>query len=106
MQIPETKYAKSGDLHIAYAADGEGPPDLLCCYWTSHVGAAWDWAPSARLHRRLRTFGRVILFDLPGQGLSDPVSLATSRTSETCRRWWPRRVLCGGVVRRSRENCG
>ena len=76
MQIPETKYAKSGDLHIAYAADGEGPPDLLCCYWTSHVGAAWDWAPSARLHRRLRTFGRVILFDLPGQGLSDPVSLA------------------------------
>jgi pimeloyl-ACP methyl ester carboxylesterase len=76
MELPRVEYARAGELSIAYAAAGEGPLDIVyCSNWTSHVDAFWDWAPFARLIRRLGTLGRVILFDLPGNGLSDPVSL-------------------------------
>src|SRR5207302_4640228 len=44
--------------------------------------AFWDWAPFARFIRRLATLGRVILLDLPGNGLSDPVSLSQLPTIE------------------------
>jgi class 3 adenylate cyclase/alpha-beta hydrolase superfamily lysophospholipase len=81
--VPETRYAKSGDINVAWSVGGQGPPDILyCSNWTSHVEAFWDWAPFARLIRRLATLGRVILFDLPGNGLSDPVSLGQLPTIE------------------------
>ncbi|HVL33451.1 MAG TPA: adenylate/guanylate cyclase domain-containing protein [Actinomycetota bacterium] len=83
MQIPETRYARSGDLSIAYSVSGSPPPDILyVSNWTSNVEAFWDWAPFARFIRRLRSFGRVILFDLPGNGLSDPVAVDNVPTIE------------------------
>lgn len=83
MQIPETKYARSGDLSIAYSVSGDGPLDVVVCSnWTSHVEATWEWPSYARLVHRLGRLGRVILFDLPGNGLSDPVSLSELPTIE------------------------
>jgi class 3 adenylate cyclase len=76
MEIPETRYARAGDISLAWSARGRGPPELVfCSMWLSHVEAFWDWSPFGRLTRRLATLGRTILFDLPGNGLSDPVSL-------------------------------
>jgi class 3 adenylate cyclase/alpha-beta hydrolase superfamily lysophospholipase len=76
MDIPKAQYARAGELSIAYTVAGKGPLDIVyCSNLTSHAEAFWDWAPFARLIRRLATLGRVILFDLPGNGLSDPVSL-------------------------------
>ena len=76
MDIPETKYARSGGYHIAYQTLGEGPPDIvLLGDWFSHVEARWDFAPEADLARRLASIGRLIHFDKRGSGLSDPVPI-------------------------------
>ena len=62
---------------------GEGSRHLLyCSNWTSHLEAIWEWPPFARLGHRLETLGRLIMFDLPGTGMSDPVSLAALPTLE------------------------
>ena len=43
--LPDTKYAKSGDVNIAYQVTGEGPFDLvLVPGWVSHVENAWEAA--------------------------------------------------------------
>jgi hypothetical protein len=40
---PETRYAKSGDVHIAYQVVGEGPIDLVLVYgWISHIEHQWE----------------------------------------------------------------
>jgi pimeloyl-ACP methyl ester carboxylesterase len=71
---PETHYAKSGDLHIAYQIVGDGPLDLVWVQgWVSNVEAMWDVRPMARFVERLASFSRVILFDKRGTGLSDAV---------------------------------
>jgi class 3 adenylate cyclase len=73
---PETKYAKKGDIHIAYQVVGEGPLDLvLCSLWFSHLEARWDIPAFAHYLRRLAAFTRLISFDKQGIGLSDPVPL-------------------------------
>jgi len=75
--IPETRYARFGGLHIAYQVLGSGPPDILPVdYWISHVEAQWDVPPLAKFRERLATFGRVLMFDKRGTGLSDPVPTA------------------------------
>ena len=75
MQIPATRYARSGDLSIAYSVTGEGPRDVVyCSNWTSHLEIIWE-TPFARPLHRFARLGRLILFDPPGSGLSDPVSL-------------------------------
>src|SRR5215470_15049880 len=75
-EVPETQYARVGNVHIAYQVVGSGPIDLvLIPEWFTHVEAAWDVAPLARTLRRLGSFSRLILFDKGGSGLSDPVSL-------------------------------
>jgi len=75
--VPETHYAKSGDVHIAYQAFGTGPPDLMVFpEWVSHLEAAWGEEAFAGSLRRLSSFGRVIWFDKRGTGLSDPVPVA------------------------------
>ena len=75
--VPKTHYAKSGGVHIAYQVVGEGPIDLvLVPEWFSHVEAAWDVAPLARMLTRLGSFCRLIMFDKGGSGLSDPVPLS------------------------------
>jgi pimeloyl-ACP methyl ester carboxylesterase len=75
VRSPETRYAKSGDLHVAYQIVGDGPLDLVWVQgWVSNVEAMWDVRPMAQFVERLASFSRVILFDKRGTGLSDPVS--------------------------------
>jgi len=69
---PETRYAKSGDVHIAYQVTGEGPLDLVFVPgFVSHVEASWQSPGRAKFFRRLASFSRLILFDKRGTGLSD-----------------------------------
>jgi pimeloyl-ACP methyl ester carboxylesterase len=80
---PETRYAKSGDVNIAYQVVGEGPFDLVYVPgWVSNIGAMWDEPSHARLLSRLASFSRLILFDKAGTGLSDPVPLDRPPTLE------------------------
>ena len=71
---PETHYAKSGGVNIAYQVAGDGPIDLVYVPgWISHVELAWDLPDLARGFERLMSFSRLILFDKRGTGMSDPV---------------------------------
>jgi len=66
------KYAKSGDVHIAYRVFGDGPRDMVLIPGTlSHVEMFWEFAAEEYLLKRLTAFARVIVFDKRGQGLSD-----------------------------------
>ncbi|MGI8616983.1 MAG: alpha/beta fold hydrolase, partial [Actinomycetota bacterium] len=72
----DTRFARIGDVHIAYQVVGDGPIDILFVdTWVHHVEAVWDFPDFARLLRRLASFGRLIHFDRRGTGLSDPVPL-------------------------------
>ena len=69
---PETRYAKSGDVYIAYQVMGQGPIDLVFVPgFVSHVEANWQTSNSEKFFRRLASFSRLILFDKRGTGLSD-----------------------------------
>src|SRR5262245_45880867 len=71
---PVTRYAKAGELSIAYQAVGEGPFDLLWIPgWVSNVELAWEEPLLAYFFERLSRFSRLILFDKRGTGLSDRV---------------------------------
>jgi pimeloyl-ACP methyl ester carboxylesterase len=81
--LPETRYAKSGDVNIAYQVVGEGPLDLVYVPgWISNIELMWEEPGHARLLRRLASFSRLILFDKRGTGLSDPVPLERLPTLE------------------------
>ena len=72
---PRTRYAKSGDVNIAYQVTGEGPFDLVVVPgWVSHLENAWEEPSFARFLHRLASFSRLILIDRRGTGLSDPVT--------------------------------
>ena len=72
---PETKYARSGDVHIAYQVFGEGELDLVLVNgFITHVELVWEYEPTARFLEGLASFARVINFDRRGSGLSDPVA--------------------------------
>ena len=76
MVPPETRFARNGDIHLAYQTVGSGPLDLLLIdTWVHHVEAVWDFPDFARFLRRIGSFGRLIHFDRRGTGLSDPVPL-------------------------------
>jgi class 3 adenylate cyclase len=67
------RYAKSGDLHIAYAVEGDGPLDIVWVPpWISQVEYLWSEPSLERVMARLTQFARVITFDRRGSGLSDP----------------------------------
>ena len=69
---PETRYAKSGDVNIAYQAVGDGPLDLvLVAGFVSHLDLDWAEPHSAHMLERLASFSRLIRFDKRGTGLSD-----------------------------------
>jgi pimeloyl-ACP methyl ester carboxylesterase len=86
MDAGPTRYARAGELSIAYAVGGKGPVDVLFIpNWTTHVEALLDWSPTARFIHRLESFARVIRFDLPGFGMSDPVALDELPTLEQWR---------------------
>jgi pimeloyl-ACP methyl ester carboxylesterase len=70
--VPETKYTKSGDVHIAYQVTGDGPLDLVFVPgFVSHLEVQWDEPDSAAMLRRLSDFSRLIRFDKRGTGVSD-----------------------------------
>jgi pimeloyl-ACP methyl ester carboxylesterase len=69
----DVRYARSGDLRIAYATFGEASVDLVFVPgWVSHLENWWEQNASARFFRRLASFSRLIMFDKRGTGLSDP----------------------------------
>jgi class 3 adenylate cyclase len=71
--VPETRYARNGDVHLAYQVFGEGPLDLVLVRgFMNHVELVWEHEPLARSLRGLASFARVITFDRRGTGLSDP----------------------------------
>jgi class 3 adenylate cyclase len=73
---PETRYARAGDIHVAYQVLGEGPVDVvLADMWFSNMDGQWDVPPLADFRRRLASFSRLIMFDRRGMGLSDPVAI-------------------------------
>ena len=72
---PETRYVKSGDVHIAYQVIGDGPLDVVFVPgFVSNVEATWDSLARAKFFQRLASFCRLILFDKRGTGLSDRTS--------------------------------
>ena len=79
--VPETRYARSGEVHIAYQVVGDGPIDLVYVpSWISQVEHYWEEPKVAPYFERLASFARLIMFDRRGSGLSDPV--ATGPTLE------------------------
>jgi class 3 adenylate cyclase len=72
---PETHYARSGDVSIAYQVIGNGPIDVVFVPgFISHLELRWTIAPMARGLRELAAFARLILFDKRGTGMSDHVT--------------------------------
>ena len=73
--VPQTRYVKSGEVHIAYQVLGSGPVDLvLVPGWVSNIECFWDDPAFARFLETLASFSRLILFDKRGTGLSDRVT--------------------------------
>jgi len=71
---PHTRYAKSGDVNIAYQVVGQGPIDLVVNWgWLSHVEMSWEDPDIAEFLSRLASFSRLIVFDKRGTGMSDRV---------------------------------
>lgn len=72
MEAPEVRYAKSGDVSIAYAVVGDGPFDVVFVSgWVlTNFGPAWE-GTSRELYERIGSFARLIVFDKRGTGLSD-----------------------------------
>ncbi|HEX8351932.1 MAG TPA: alpha/beta fold hydrolase, partial [Pyrinomonadaceae bacterium] len=80
---PETMYARSGDVNIAYQVVGDAPLDLVFVTgWVSHVECCWREPSFARFLRRLASFSRLILLDTRGTGLSDRVPVNRLPTLE------------------------
>jgi pimeloyl-ACP methyl ester carboxylesterase len=76
--LPETKYVKVGEVHVAYQVVGNGPIDIVWVPgFVSHLEYDWDHPRPARFFQRLASFSRLIRFDKRGTGLSDRVSIPT-----------------------------
>ena len=70
----EIRYARSGDLNIAYTVAGNGPPDVVAVPpWVSHLEYLTEDPSFNRHWERAHGFARVIAFDKRGTGLSDPI---------------------------------
>jgi pimeloyl-ACP methyl ester carboxylesterase/class 3 adenylate cyclase len=75
MGVPELRYAKSGDLNIAYQVSGDGPFDLVFVPgYVTHLELHWKMLTFRPFLERLSSFCRLIRFDKRGTGMSDPVS--------------------------------
>jgi len=72
VDIPEIRFAKSGDVHIAYQVVGDGPVDLVfICDWIWNLELQWENPLCVRFLEGLSSFSRLLLFDKRGSGLSD-----------------------------------
>lgn len=73
---PQTRYARSGDLSIAYQVVGDGAFDLVLVHgWVSNIDLQWDEPHLSKFLGRLASFARLITFDKRGTGLSDRVPI-------------------------------
>jgi pimeloyl-ACP methyl ester carboxylesterase/DNA-binding winged helix-turn-helix (wHTH) protein len=80
---PQTMYARSGDVNIAYQVVGDARLDLVFVMgWVSHLEYCWREPSFARFLLRLASFSRLILFDKRGTGLSDRVPINQLPTLE------------------------
>ena len=74
-ETPRTRYARSGDAHIAYQVFGSGDVDLVFVPgFVSNVEQYWEVPRIREFLERLGSFARVVIFDKRGTGLSDPVA--------------------------------
>jgi class 3 adenylate cyclase len=74
MQPGPTRYAKSGNYHLAYSVTGEGPMDVLYVpTWLSQIEHLWASPKVSRFFERSSHLGRLIMFDRRGSGMSDPI---------------------------------
>jgi pimeloyl-ACP methyl ester carboxylesterase len=71
----ETRYARSGDVNIAYQVVGEGLLDLIYAPVISHLELAWEILSLARFLNRLGSIGRLITFNQRGTGMSDRIGV-------------------------------
>src|SRR5471030_145980 len=87
-EIPNTRYAQSGDVNIAFQVMGDGPIDIILVPGiVSHVEFLHEFPEYTAFLRRLSSFARVVTFDKRGQGLSDRISGAPSleqRMDDVC----------------------
>src|SRR3954465_3044347 len=71
---PAARYAKSGDISIAYVTHGDGPLDVIWVpTWISQCEHLFEEPGIAAAFDRIATYARVIVFDRRGSGLSDPM---------------------------------
>jgi class 3 adenylate cyclase len=68
---PETRYAKSGNVNIAYQVVGDGPPDLVAVDVISHIELDWEIPSQARFFSRLASISRLLRINQRGTGMSD-----------------------------------
>ena len=74
METATTRYARNGDVHVAYQVLGSGAIDVvLVPGFVSHLELQWADPRSAKFLEGLASFSRLIMFDKRGTGLSDPV---------------------------------
>jgi class 3 adenylate cyclase len=70
---PKTRYARDGDVCIAYQVFGNGPVELVHTWGpATHVEHMWEHPRVMRFYDRMGSFARVLLFDRRGTGASDP----------------------------------
>ena len=75
VQPPQTQYVERDGISIAYQVVGDGPVDLLISPgFVSHLDLQWADPRIARFLARLASFARLIIYDKPGTGLSDPIA--------------------------------
>ena len=76
--MPAIRYARSGDVHVAYQVVGDGPVDIVFVEgFVTNRHVLWEEPSYRRFVERLGSFARVILFDKRGMGLSDRVQAGT-----------------------------
>ena len=78
-EVPETRYARAGDVHIAYQVVGDGPVDVVYIPpQLQQLEHLWAEPRVAAFFERIARFARLILLDRRGTGLSDPIVSATT----------------------------
>ena len=77
--MSEVRFARSGDVDVAYRVVGDGPVDLVYAQgFMTHLEVYWELSQFRRYCERLAEFTRLILFDKRGMGMSDRVPGATT----------------------------
>jgi class 3 adenylate cyclase len=79
----ETRYAMNGDLGVAYRASREGPHDIVFVpTWLTNCEVLPEWPPIQGWVDAMTALGRMVFFDQPGTGASDPISPGAMPTLE------------------------